>query len=272
MKRNLQHIWGYWLGIGIISTALSATEERIEWKSVPYASEYHLQIQDYRGNRILDEKAPRNFYPIQGLAPGKYKIRVGVVSPFGTTIVWSKWRPLEIQESELTSLAKSLGKQEVEKNQASAEKVSHSPKEPGSSAGNFVAESSKIENTPLPVEASRNLSVLPPPSSERFPTLPGSFLNCNATQIPKEVIKECNRDYIVLDLSNLEKRSLYSIFVLESRNRKTRMQVVRFYRENCKMADTRIVSKFNDLHNSSDLSSEERTEIQKSLEAIQICR
>jgi hypothetical protein len=212
----------------------------IEWTKSSYASGYQIQIKNQKGIRIVDKKLDENKYSISDLESGNYQMRVAVLSPFSQPVVWSQWRSLTIKT-----------KLKV------AEKVIEEKTELLTDAKNSDSDqenSSKNQEDPL-----TNI----PESSP-----------CLTTKIPKEVIKECKKDYIVLDLDSNEKRAIYNTYILGGTNRSARIQILRSYRSDCKSSNSSVNSKLKSLLDSGDprINKIEKDEIRKTLEVLENCK
>lgn len=101
----------------------------------------------------------------------------------------------------------------------------------------------------------------------------GIHSSCKNHDIPKIAIKECKDDYIVLDLSTKKKRAVYYSYILTTNNRPTRIQAIKFYRNNCKMKTVEIENLLNELIQSgrNKVNSEEKSEIEETLNSLKSC-
>ncbi|MBM9578425.1 hypothetical protein JWG45_14845 [Leptospira sp. 201903070] len=66
----------------------------LEWKSVPEASAYMIEIKDPTG-RITREKTKSTKFEVN-LPPGIYEHRIGVLNKFGRVSVFSEWSTFEV--------------------------------------------------------------------------------------------------------------------------------------------------------------------------------
>ncbi|MBM9501693.1 hypothetical protein JWG44_15670 [Leptospira sp. 201903071] len=66
----------------------------LEWKSVPEASAYMIEIKDPSG-RITREKTKATKFEVN-LPPGIYEHRIGVLNKFGRVSVFSEWSAFEV--------------------------------------------------------------------------------------------------------------------------------------------------------------------------------
>lgn len=212
----------------------------IEWTKSSYASGYQLQIKNQKGILIIDKKLSDNHYPIRDLEDGEYQMRVGALSPFSKPVLWTKWRGLAVKTNrkvKVTEVTSNTNPNTVESLQAETSETSK--------------EDSEMANINIP---------------ENSP--------CLTTSIPREVIKKCMKDYIVLDLSTADKRSIYYQHILGGNNRSARIQAVKFYRNLCNEKDSGITSKLRLLFDSSDprINPEEKEELSKTIKSLESCR
>ncbi|TGK37513.1 hypothetical protein EHQ12_09165 [Leptospira gomenensis] len=79
-----------------VFVSLNAEEENqyLEWKSVPEAGGYMVEIKDSHG-RITREKTKNTKYEVN-LSPGVYEHRIGVLNKFGRVSVFSDWISFEV--------------------------------------------------------------------------------------------------------------------------------------------------------------------------------
>lgn len=67
----------------------------IEWRKVPYASGYILQIRNEKKQNLIDQKTISNSYTVN-LKPGNYEQRIGVINKFGRLERFSDWSKVKV--------------------------------------------------------------------------------------------------------------------------------------------------------------------------------
>lgn len=235
----------------------------IRWKNSRYASGYRIQIKNQKGIRIVDEKVKESEYSIRKLPSGKYQIRVGALSPFNKPAVWTKWKPLEVKsKEEFLAKNKAREKEELEEENLLAKKRKEEEE----------AKKKKQEEERLRLEEEKRRQ-----EEERKKLIAenrGIHESCKNKTIPIAVIKECKDDFIVLDLSSKKKKTIYSLYILQSNNRSARIQTIRSYQNNCKIYDPSIEEKLEYILRSSKQNANlgEKEDIKKALESFKKCK
>ncbi|MCC5814410.1 MAG: hypothetical protein JJT78_06615 [Leptospira sp.] len=240
---SIIYFLGIFLVLGIFYVLLSKSVKKptyIEWTKSSYASGYQIQIKNQKGIRIVDKRLEENKYPITDLDAGNYQMRVAVLSPFSQPVVWSQWRSLTIKAKSKTE-----------------ERIVEEKSETLVDSKNKDSDQQNATNN----------------MQDPLKDIPESS-PCLTTKIPKEVIKECKKDYIVLDLDSNEKRAIYNVYILGGTNRSARIQILRYYKNECKTANSTVITKLKSLLDSTDprINKNEKEEIHNTLEILENCK
>ncbi|MCC5814218.1 MAG: hypothetical protein JJT78_05630 [Leptospira sp.] len=67
----------------------------IQWREVPYASGYIIQVRNDQKQNLIDQKTSKNSLGVK-LKPGNYEQRIGVINKFGRLERFSEWNKLNI--------------------------------------------------------------------------------------------------------------------------------------------------------------------------------
>lgn len=70
----------------------------LEWKSVPGAGVYRIQVRKKGGPMVLEEKTGDTRIEVD-LPPGNYEQRVGALNKFSKVSAWSSWKALDVVET-----------------------------------------------------------------------------------------------------------------------------------------------------------------------------
>jgi hypothetical protein len=108
------------------------------------------------------------------------------------------------------------------------------------------------------------------PQTESAKDLP----ECAGTEIPRNLIRECRGDHILLDLSNAEKRDLYQYFLLNSSNEVSRRSALVYFSQNCPQNLPGLLESLQRMNQDPKLRSRvgEKRFVQEALENLQSCK
>ncbi|EQA46772.1 hypothetical protein LEP1GSC050_0540 [Leptospira broomii serovar Hurstbridge str. 5399] len=93
---------------------------------------------------------------------------------------------------------------------------------------------------------------------------------CNITDLPPEIIKECEEDYIILNISTQEKKHRFHRALLETANVESRQHAEEFFSE-CKFQDKSVLALAKKIIARSDISLAERASLQKMIQVQESC-
>lgn len=83
-------------GTLLVGGLSAGPDDYVEWKPVPGAAGYQVQVRDTKTRQILVDQTVEGVMLDVNLKPGLYESRVAPLSPFGRPILWSDWRQLNV--------------------------------------------------------------------------------------------------------------------------------------------------------------------------------